>query len=72
MRILVIVAAILALASPALSQGMRGGKHRGAEQKTDTKNKANEKDYKDALDRVPTPTQKYDPWGNLLPSGDKH
>jgi hypothetical protein len=30
--------------------------------------KADEKAYKAALDRIPTPNKKYDPWGNARPS----
>jgi hypothetical protein len=30
--------------------------------------KVDEKAYKTALDRIPTPDQKYDPWGNARPS----
>lgn len=51
-------------ATPALAQ-MGGGKrgHRG-DQKSDTaKPKVDEKAYKAALERIPDPKEKYDPWG---------
>lgn len=52
------------VAPPALAQ-MGGGKrgHRG-DQKSDTaKPKVDEKAYKAALERIPDPKEKYDPWG---------
>jgi hypothetical protein len=72
MRRFVIAVAIASLAGPAFSQGMsRGSKHRGAEQKTEQpKNKAHDKDYKSALDRIPA--QKYDPWGTMRPDDSRH
>jgi uncharacterized protein YecT (DUF1311 family) len=66
MRILAMVAALLAvLALPAHAQ-MGGGK-RG--QRTNTneanqkKTKVDEKAYQEALKRIPDPKEKYDPWG---------
>lgn len=72
MRTLIVVLAILSFTLPAFSQSMgRGGKHKGAEQKTQQPaNKANDKDYKSALDRIPT--QKYDPWGTMRPGDPAH
>jgi hypothetical protein len=74
MRTLMIALAVALLTLPALAQeGGRGSKHRGGgEQKTEqqTKTKANDKDYKSALDRLPD--QKYDPWGTARPSDAKH
>ena len=65
MRILVTVLTILVLATPAFA---RGAKHQKTEQKADdSKLKANDKDYKAALDRLPTPTQKYDAWRTVRP-----
>jgi hypothetical protein len=70
MRIFVIVLTMTALATPALAQGTRGGRHhQKTEQKADdSKVKANDKDYKAALDRLPAPTQKYDAWGTVRPN----
>jgi len=72
MRTLIVAIAILSFTPPAFSQSMgRGGKHRGAEQKTaQPVNKANEKNYKSALDRIPA--QKYDPWGTMRPGDAAH
>ena len=68
MRILVILLTIVALATPSLAQGTRGGRHQKTEQKADdSKPKANDKDYKAALDRLPAPTQKYDAWRTVRP-----
>ncbi|MGC2084067.1 MAG: hypothetical protein WA702_12030 [Bradyrhizobium sp.] len=68
MRIWLAVAAMIVLvAAPAQAQmgGGGGGRHRqggdkGAEPK---KPQVDEKAYKAALDRIPEPKQKYDPWG---------
>lgn len=51
-------------ATPAMAQ-MGGGKHgRRGDQKSDAaKPKVDEKAYKAALDRIPEPKEKYDPWG---------
>ena len=72
MRTLIVALTIALLIVPAFSQGMsHGSKHRGSEQKAQpTQNKANEKDYKSALDRLPD--QKSDPWGTIRPGDAKH
>ena len=72
MRTFMIALAVALLTTPALAQGgPRGSKHGGGEQKTEQpKTKANDKDYKSALDRIPE--QKYDPWGTTRPSDAKH
>ena len=80
MRPVVIALTILSLASlvaPALADEDGAGvtRHHGraAPKKTDAAAvKANDKDYKAALERVPAPTQKYDPWGGMRPADDKH
>jgi hypothetical protein len=43
----------------------RGGGDKGAEQK---KPQVDEKAYKAALDRIPEPKEKYDPWGVARPT----
>jgi len=61
-KISIVVAAIISLATlPAYSEGMgrKGGGHASAEARP----KVDEKAYKAALDRIPTPKQGYDPWG---------
>ena len=58
------VAALLLLAAPAYAQ-MGGGKHHrdGDEKGAAQKPKVDEKAYKAALERIPDPKEKYDPWG---------
>ena len=75
MRSAVIGAAILAIAGltlmPAQAQ-MGGGRHRqdGNDAKSDQKKpQIDEKAYKAALDRIPEPKEKYDPWGAARPAG---
>ena len=75
MRTLIVALTVVLLTVPAFSQGMQGmshgSKHRGADQKAQpVQNKANEKDYKSALDRLPD--QKSDPWGTIRPGDAKH
>jgi hypothetical protein len=71
MRIVAIALAIASLTVPLSSQATaRGNKQHAAGQKTaEPKNKADEKGYKSALDRLPT--QKYDPWGVVRPADAK-
>ncbi len=62
-KIPIVAAAIISLATlPAYAEGMgrKGGSHapRG-----EARPKIDEKAYKAALDRIPTPKQGYDPWG---------
>jgi hypothetical protein len=68
MRILAYAAILALMAAPAAAQGMGGGKHhRGAATKTtDTKAKANDGDYKNALKNLPN--KRYDPWGEVRPA----
>lgn len=65
MKTLTMAAVMLALiAIPAHAQ--MGGKrqHQGEEKKTDQKKaQVDEKAYKAALERIPEPKEKYDPWG---------
>jgi hypothetical protein len=67
MRILVIAAAVLALAAgSAQAQGRARGQP--GEAKPDNKPKVDEKAYKAALERIPEPKEKYDPWSGARPS----
>jgi hypothetical protein len=62
-------AAMLALiAMPAYAQ-MGGGKHgkTDSDPKTEQTKKVDDKAYKAALERIPEPKQKYDPWGVARP-----
>jgi hypothetical protein len=67
MKTITVAAVMLALiAVPAQAQGKR---HQGEEKKTDTKKQAvDEKAYKAALERIPEPKEKYDPWGVARPA----
>ncbi|OPY95182.1 hypothetical protein A5906_09700 [Bradyrhizobium sacchari] len=68
MRILVIAAALLALAcGSAQAQGRRQPSDGGAKPADNTP-KVDEKAYKAALERIPEPKEKYDPWGGARPS----
>jgi len=67
MRILVIAAAVLALtAASAQAQSRRPATDPA--KPTDNKPKVDEKAYKAALERIPEPKDKYDPWGGARPS----
>lgn len=69
MKTFTIAAFILALlAMPAHAQGRRqqGGEEHKAKQ--DTRPKVDEKAYKAALERIPEPKEKYDPWGVARPA----
>ncbi len=70
MRIPVVAAAMLALmALPAQAQMGGGGHHRGGGKSSDQKKpQVDEKAYKAALERIPEPKQKYDPWGVARPA----
>ncbi|MBU6462254.1 MAG: hypothetical protein KGK01_12825 [Bradyrhizobium sp.] len=65
MKVLTIAAAILALmAMPAYAQMGGGRRHSGDEnKKAEPVKKVDEKAYKAALERIPEPKEKYDPWG---------
>jgi hypothetical protein len=72
MKALMIATAMLTLiAMPARAQmGGGGGKrHQSDDKKSDTpKPKVDEKAYKAALERIPEPKEKYDPWGVARPA----
>lgn len=70
MRTLTAAAAILALiAIPAQAQ-VNAKRHQGDAQqkKQDTTPKIDEKAYKAALERIPEPKEKYDPWSVARPT----
>jgi hypothetical protein len=58
----VAAAALLFLMPPAFAQGKRGSH---AAPSTEAKPKVDEKAYKAALERIPTPKKPYDPWGQV-------
>jgi hypothetical protein len=73
MRVVLVCATILALTAPACAQGMGGGMgggmrgkgRHGQDQSAQRKPRIDEKAYKAALDRIPEPKGKVDPWGNM-------
>jgi hypothetical protein len=70
MKSMAVAAVILALAAwPAQAQMGGGKRHRGDDTKSDQKKpQVDEKAYKAALDRIPEPKEKYDPWGVARPA----
>ncbi len=76
MRSMAMMAAVVSLAVltlvPAQAQMGGGGRdHQGGnDSKSDQKKpQVDEKAYKAALDRIPEPKEKYDPWGVARPAG---
>jgi hypothetical protein len=77
MRILIIAVATALLTVPANSQmgGINassgaGRAQRPEEPKADpAKKKADEKAFNDAVNRIPSPEKKYDPWGTVRQNG---
>ena len=69
MKTVTIAAVMLALiAVPAHAQ-MGGKRHKSDDGKTDqSTKKVDEKAYKAALERIPEPKEKYDPWGIARPA----
>jgi hypothetical protein len=69
MRQFVVAAAMMALlALPAQAQ-MGGRRHPNDGAKTDQKKpQVDEKAYKAALERIPEPKEKYDPWSGARPA----
>ena len=69
----VVAAAVLALlpgvlALPAQAQ-MGGKRSRGGDTKAEEKKpQVDDKAYKAALERIPEPKEKYDPWGGARPT----
>jgi hypothetical protein len=68
-RVLIVTATVISgLTAPAYSQafGKKNGGYAGPPPESHPK--IDEKAYKAALDRIPTPDKKYDPWGIARPS----
>jgi hypothetical protein len=59
---------ISSLAVPAYSQGLTKGGGYDTTPPFEKPQKVDEKAYKSAIDRIPEPTQKYDPWGAARPA----
>ena len=65
-KFLIVAAAMLALiVPPAHAQKRPQGEQ---QKKQDEKPKVDEKAYKAALERIPEPKEKYDPWGAARPA----
>jgi hypothetical protein len=64
------VAALAVLALTALpAQAQMGKRHGGENTKTEQKKpQVDDKAYKAALERIPEPKEKYDPWGVARPA----
>jgi hypothetical protein len=69
MKTFTVAVALLALiAAPARAQ-LNAKRHQGDEKKTEQKKPVvDEKAYKAALERIPEPKEKYDPWGVARPA----
>jgi hypothetical protein len=69
MKIFAVAVAVLALmAVPAHAQ-LNAKRHQGDEKKTDQKQpQVDDKAYKAALERIPEPKEKYDPWAVTKPA----
>jgi len=59
-------AAVMAIPASAQMAGKRGGG--GEAPKGDVKAPVDEKAYKAAMERIPEPKEKYDPWGVVAPA----
>ena len=72
MRLAIAAVALALIAMPA--QAQMGGHRRGADdsKKAEPVKKVDEKAYKAALERIPEPKEKYDPWAvTKTPDGKK-
>jgi hypothetical protein len=68
--LMIAVTTVALLAAPAHAQMGGGGKHHQTDdKKTDAPaKKVDDKAYKAALERIPEPKEKYDPWGVTKPA----
>jgi hypothetical protein len=67
MKIFTIAAIMLALLTTAANAQAKRP-HDDQKQKTEERPKVDEKAYKAALERIPEPKEKYDPWGVARPA----
>ncbi len=69
MKTFTVAAAILALVAVPAHAQLGGKRHQGGDdKKTEKKPEVDEKAYKAALERIPEPKEKYDPWGVARPA----
>jgi hypothetical protein len=68
-RLMIAVAALALVAAPVHAQ-MQGKRGKTEDKKPDdsASKKVDEKAYKAALERIPDPKEKYDPWGVTKPA----
>jgi hypothetical protein len=70
-RLLVAAGVLACLATPATAQ-MGSKRNPGDQKKSEsTGPKIDDKAYKAALERIPEPKEKYDPWGGVAPAPAK-
>jgi hypothetical protein len=69
MKVLTVATVVLLLITmPAYAQ-LNAKRHQGDEKKTEQKKpEVDEKAYNAALERLPDPKEKYDPWGTMRPA----
>jgi hypothetical protein len=68
-KIFTVAVAVLALIAMPASAQVQGKRNQGDQQKKeDKKPEVDEKAYKAALERIPEPKEKYDPWGVARPA----
>jgi hypothetical protein len=69
MKILTVLVAMLALITAPAHAQMGGKRHQSDDKKNDQpEKKVDDKAYKAALERIPEPKEKYDPWGVARPA----
>ncbi len=68
MKRLTLAAMVLALLSVPASAQMGGQRHKGDSKTEQKKPQVDEKAYKAALERIPEPKEKYDPWSVARPT----
>ena len=69
MKIFTVAVAVLALIAMPASAQVQGKRNQGDQQKKEEKKpEVDEKAYKAALERIPEPKEKYDPWGVARPA----
>jgi hypothetical protein len=62
------VAVLATVAVPAFAQVKAGREEKSPHANPPEKPKPDDKAYKAALERIPDPKQKYDPWGGVAPA----
>jgi hypothetical protein len=68
MKTFTIAAVMLALLTTAANAQARRPAGEDSKKQTDQKPKVDENAYKAALERIPEPKEKYDPWGVARPA----